>query len=140
MSVTSIIFLGTFSSNRRGSGPAGVEDSTRLRDLSSASPEVVEVPTDCLAVRRTASSSPGHHWVTRLQQKSLPLVSLNNRAHKNAFLSSGWAATKLTLFSMTASPALFVAENCKFCKFSATHNLGQKNGSCGYESGFAVRA
>lgn len=68
--------------------------------------------------------------------KCITRVSLNDRAHKNPFLSSGWAATKLTLFSMTASPALFVTETCKFCKSSATHNLGQKHGSCGYDSGF----
>ncbi|KOC15568.1 hypothetical protein AFLA70_143g002651 [Aspergillus flavus AF70] len=45
MSVASVISLSTFSSNRRGSRPAGVEDPTGLRDLSRASSEASKVPT-----------------------------------------------------------------------------------------------
>ncbi|KAJ1711971.1 hypothetical protein NYO67_5857 [Aspergillus flavus] len=45
MSVASVIYLSTFSSNRRGSRPAGVEDPTGLRDLSRASSEASKAPT-----------------------------------------------------------------------------------------------
>ncbi|KAB8244281.1 hypothetical protein BDV35DRAFT_382445 [Aspergillus flavus] len=85
MSVASVISLSTFSSNRRGSRPAGVEDPTGLRDLSRASSEASKAPTvwlseellhlpQVIARRRDSSKMLGSHKANTLLDDSISRV------------------------------------------------------------------